>query len=194
MVETQNSLVPVEAIAQCILVLRGKRVILDSDLARLYGVTTARLNQQVRRNLQRFPQDFAFQLSKDDFDNLMLHFATSSSGHGGRRKLPFAFTEHGALMAATVLNSPLAVQVSVFVVRAFVQLRELLSTHVELSYKLDELEDRVDAHDEQIADLIEAIRQLLAPSEPPPPRRISFRLREDQLPYIVTPRNQESKQ
>lgn len=97
-----------------------KKVILDSDLARIYGVTTARLNQQVKRNLGRFPEDFMFQLSKEEFESLMLQFATSKMGRGGRRKLPYAFTEHGAIMAANVLNTPRAVQMSIFVVRAFV--------------------------------------------------------------------------
>ena len=183
MTETEQSLVPIETIAQSILVIRGQKVILDTDLARLYGVTTKRLNEQVRRNSGRFPMDFMFQLTQDEKEELV-----ANCDRFNRLKhsttCPYAFTEHGALMAATVLNTPRAVQVSVFVVRAFIQLREVLSAHVELSYKLDELETRVDNHDEQIADLIEAIRQLLAPPETPE-RRIGFRLKEKRRPYIV---------
>ena len=185
MTEAEQSLVPIETIAQSILLLRGQRVILDYDLARLYGVTTARLNQQVRRNIERFPEDFMFQLSKDELNILMLQNATSRLTHGGRRKLPLAFTEHGALMAASVLNTSRAVEVSVYVVRAFIRLRELLSTHAELSQKLAELESRVDGHDEQIAELIEAIRQLLSPAEKPE-RRIGYRLKEKKRRYIVS--------
>src|SRR3954447_12397387 len=116
--------------------LRGQKVILDTDLAALYGVSVKRLNQQVRRNVDRFPDDFFFQLSEDEHMNLRLQIATSSSSYGGRRYAPLAFTEHGAIMAATVLNSQRAVEMSVFVVRAFVKLREVLSTHRELAFKL----------------------------------------------------------
>jgi hypothetical protein len=174
MTETEHSLVPAESIAQTIVVLRGQRVILDADLARLYGVTTKRLNEQVRRNTDRFPADFMFQLSDDEARNLKSHFATSSSGHGGRRKLPLAFTEHGALMAASILNTPTAADVSVHVVRAFVRMREMLSSHVELSAKLRELEQRVDTHDEHILAIIDTIAQLLAPPESSD-RRLGFR-------------------
>ena len=191
MVETQQSLVPIEMIVRSILVLRGQRVILDADLARLYGVTTGRLNQQVRRNPDRFPTDFVFDLREDEFDNLMLQNATSSSGHGGRRKLPMAFTEHGALMAASVLNSPRAVEVSVYVVRAFVRMREMLATHAELSHKLAELESRVGGHDEDISAIMEAIRQLLSPPDPPR-RRIGFLAKEKRRPYTVTRTGQRS--
>ena len=185
----EQSLVPVEAIASAILVLRGQRVILDADLARLYGVTTARLNQQVRRNLDRFPEDFVFQLREEEFENLMLQNATSSL-HGGRRKLPLAFSEHGALMAASVLNSPRAVEVSVYVVRAFIKLREILYSHSDLAHKLDELERRVDRHDEEIGALIEAIRQLLAPPDSPN-RKLGFRLKERRGRYYINKRSTE---
>ena len=120
-----SALTRIENIARAILVLRGHRVLLDAELAALYGVTTRRLNEQVRRNRSRFPADFLFELSAEEFANLKSHFATSS--WGGRRKLPLAFTEHGAIMAATVLNSPRAVEMSIYVVRAFVKLRELLA-------------------------------------------------------------------
>jgi hypothetical protein len=179
-INASQDAVPIETIAQTILVLRGQKVILDADLARLYGVTTTRLNQQVRRNSERFPADFVFQLTEDELENLMLQNATSS--WGGRRKPPLAFTEHGALMAASVLNTPRAAEIGVYVVRAFIRLRELLATHAELSHKLLELEIRVDGHDEQITALIEAIRQLLAP-EQTSQRQIGFRVKERRRRY-----------
>jgi len=184
MAEIEYSLVPIETIAQCIIVLRGQRVIVDSDLARLYGVDTRVLNQAVRRNPDKFPPDFMFPLTSEEFSGLISQIVTSNVGRGGRRKLPLAFTEHGALMAASVLNSPRAVEVSVYVVRAFVRMREMLAAHEELSEKLAELESRVDGHDENISALMEAIRQLLAPPDPPH-RGIGFRVRERKRPYVV---------
>jgi len=156
-----------------IFVLRGQKVILDSDLAELYGVPVKRLNEQVKRNQERFPPDFMFQLSAEELSSLRSQNATSK--RGGRRYLPYAFTEHGAIMAATVLNSDRAVEMSVFVVRAFVRLREMLSTNQQLSGKIDELERRLDTHDASIQELIEAIRELM---EPPPAsgRPIGFQL------------------
>ena len=140
MAGTQDSLIPVERIEQAILWMRGQKVILDADLAVLYGVTTKRLNQQVRRNIERFPADFLFQLSAEESEALRLQFATLKSGRGQHRKYaPLAFTEHGAIMAASVLNSPRAIQVSVHVVRAFVRLREVLATHKDLARKLEDL-------------------------------------------------------
>ncbi len=159
--------VPVESIAQSILILRGHKVLLDTHLAALYGVTTARLNQQVRRNIERFPGDFMFQLTADEHAALMLQFATSKPGRGGRRKLPLVFTEHGAIMAATVLNSPRAVEMSIYVVRAFVRLRELLASNKELAQQLKELETRVTrklaTHDQAITGILKAIRELMNP-------------------------------
>jgi phage regulator Rha-like protein len=172
--DAEYPLIPVESIAQTILIFRGQRVILDSDLARLYGVSTTRLNEQVRRNIDRFPEDFMFELTKDEFNNLISQNAISSSGHGGRRKPPLVFTEHGALMAASVLNTPRAVEIGVFVVRAFIRMREILSTQAEVSQKFKELESRLDATDEAIATLIEAIHQLLAPTESSE-RRMGYR-------------------
>ena len=186
MVETEQSLVPIETIAQSILLLRGQRVILDANLAPLYGVTTKQLNQAAKRNLDRFPSDFMFQLTDEEFRNLRSQFVTSSRW-GGRRYPPYAFTEHGALMAASVLNTPRAVEVSVYVVRAFIRLRQVLAAHTELSHKLAELEMRVDGHDEQIAALIEGIRQLLAPPETPP-RKLGFRVKERRGRYVVNRR------
>ena len=167
-----KALAPVADITRAILVLRGQRVILDSDLAALYGVTTKRLNEQVRRNRVRFPQDFMFQLTTEEEAGLRSQFATSKTGRGGRRYRPFAFTEHGAIQAANVLNSPRAVAMGVYVVRAFVKLRELLSSNRELAQRLDELEARIEkklaAHDEAIAAMLSAIRELL---NPPTPKR-----------------------
>jgi hypothetical protein len=164
-----NSIVPVGKIESSILLIRGQRVMLDSELAALYGVTTKRLNEQVRRNLERFPSDFMFQLAAEEADSLRSQFATSKPERGGRRYLPYAFTEHGAIMAASVLNSPQAVKVSIYVVRVFVKLREMLATHKQLAGKLAELERKLQNHDGQIMALVEAIRQLIEP--PPAPRR-----------------------
>jgi len=172
-----GELIPVGKIEQTILLIRGQKVILDADLARLHGVTTKRLNEQVRRNQRRFPSDFMFRLTKQEVAALRSHFATSNIGRGGRRYLPYAFTEHGAIMAASVLNTQRAIDVSVYVVRAFVKLRKMISAHRELARKLSELERRIKGHDEQIWSLVEAIRQLMIPPEPepaPPRRRIGF--------------------
>jgi ORF6N domain len=159
----------VEDITRAILVLRGRRVLLDAELAVLYGVTTRRLNEQVRRNRKRFPNDFLFELTTEEFANLKSRFATSS--WGGRRKRPLAFTEHGAIQAATILNSPRAVEMSVYVVRAFVKLREVLSTNRELARRFQQLELRLDnkltEHDEAIAAILSAIRELMRPRDPP---------------------------
>lgn len=141
--------------------LRGHRVLLDSDLASLYGVSTYRFNEQVKRNLARFPAEFMFQLIEEEFSHLRSQNAISSVKHGGRRHLPFVFTEHGAIMAATILNSQQAVEMSVYVVKAFVEFRTLLSTHKELAKKLLLLEKKVVGHDKSIAVLIDAIRQLM---------------------------------
>jgi hypothetical protein len=149
-----------------ILFLRHHRVILDTDIADLYGVPVKRLNEQVKRNRDRFPSDFMFQLNRKEHDILRSQIATSRGGPGGRRYRPFAFTEHGAIMAATVLSSDRAVQMSVFVVRAFVRLREMLATNRRLAGKIDELENRLDTHDSTIQDLIEAIKELMTPEEP----------------------------
>lgn len=172
---TRNKLtthMPVDRIARSILILRGQRVLLDAELAALYGVTTARLNQQVRRNLRRFPGDFMFQLTAGEHSALMLQNATSKPGRGGRRKPPLAFTEHGAIMAATILNSARAVEMSIYVVRAFVQLRDLLASNKELARRLDELEARIarklTTHDQAITGMLKTIRELM---NPPLPKR-----------------------
>src|SRR6185295_13106868 len=156
-----------------ILFLRKRRVILDSDLAALYAVTVKRLNEQVKRNRERFPADFMFRLGAKEQQILRSQIATSKSGSGGRRYAPYAFTEHGAIMAATVLNSERAVQMSLFVVRAFVKVREMLAANREIAAKIGELEERLDTHDASIQDLIDAIRELMIPPEAPR-RRIGF--------------------
>lgn len=162
---TSQAMSHIERIASRFLLLRNQKVMLDADLARLYGVTTKRLNQQVKRNIDRLPVDFMFKLTKSEFESLRSQFATSKSvkdGRGGIRHMPFACTEHGALMAASVLNSPRAVEVSVFVVRAFIRLLELLATNQILARKLAQLERKLGKHDQAIAGLVLAIRQLMS--------------------------------
>ena len=166
--------VPGANVADRIVLIRGQRVILDSDLAALYDVPTKRLNEQVRRNPGRFPLDFMFLLSAEEWDSLRSQIATLKMGRGAHRKfLPYAFTEHGALMAASVLNSPQAIEMSIFLVRTFVKMREALGAHRELSRQLDELEARIEGklarHDQAIADILAAIRSLMKP--PPSDRR-----------------------
>lgn len=160
-----KSVVPCEEIGERIFVLRGLRAILDSDLAKLYGVPTKRLREQVKRNAERFPGDFAFLLSPQELAALRSQNATSR-GHGGARYPPMAFTEHGALMAANVLHSPTAVTMSIFVVRAFVRIRRAFVDHEELARKLEALERR---YDERFKAVFDAIRALMV--EPKPPRR-----------------------
>lgn len=185
---SKELLISIERIERLIFLIRRQKVMLDSDLARIYGVTTARLNQQVKRNSDRFPSDFMFQLTQEEFRGLMWQSATSKTGRGGRRKLPYAFTEHGAIMLATVLNSPIAVRASLQVVRAFVQLREMLASNVALAHKLAELERRLEGHDHAIHNLFEAIRQLLAPPQPKR-RQIGFQVREARGRYTVSGAN-----
>ncbi|MEW5993198.1 MAG: ORF6N domain-containing protein [Candidatus Zixiibacteriota bacterium] len=165
------------AVENRIYLIRGQRVMLDSDLAELYGVTTKRLNEQVKRNTERFPADFMFRLNPAEVEVLRSQFATSNKGRGGRRHLPYAFTEHGAVMLASVLNSDRAIEASIFVVRAFIRMRELLSVHKDFARKLTELERRVSGHDEDIKALVAAIRQLMQPTDPPK-RKIGFEPRE----------------
>ena len=163
----ETKLILVDQIEPLIREVRGQKVILDSDLARLYGVETKTLNRAVKRNSERFPGDFLLQLTAEEFDSLRYQSGTSNPGRGGRRYLPYAFTEHGAFMAASVLNSPRAVEISVFVVRAFVKLRQLVLAHKDLAGKLDLLERKVGSHDEAIKQLVAAIRQLMVPTDPP---------------------------
>jgi len=164
--------VPVES---RILILRRHRVILDSDRAELYGVPARQLNQPVKRNRERFPADFMFQLTAKEDQILRSQIVISSHKHGGRRYPPYAFTEHGAIMAAAVLNSKRAIEMSVFVVRAFVRMREMLSKNRQLAAKIGELDRRLETHDSAIQDLIEAIKELMAPEETSK-RKIGFQL------------------
>ncbi|MCK9460189.1 MAG: ORF6N domain-containing protein [Proteobacteria bacterium] len=154
---------PLDPIERTIFTLRGVKVMLDADLAELYGVKTHRLNEQVKRNLVRFPADFMFQLTPEEHESLISQFAISNEGRGGRRSSPFAFTEHGALMAASVLNSSRAIEISIFVVRAFTKLKRFVDAHQDLADKLAELERKLETHDEQIIDLLGAMRALMAP-------------------------------
>lgn len=183
-----SALIPVARIARAIYLIRGHRVMLDADLARIYGVTTKRLNQQVNRNRDRFPADFMFQLTPEEDRALRLRIATSNTGRGGRRYLPLAFTEHGAIMLAAVLNTPVAVQASLRVVRAFVRLREMLSAHKELAVKLDELERKLSSHDGQIQTLFDAIRELMVQPEPPP-KPIGFHVKDRETRYAASTRS-----
>src|SRR4030043_778583 len=153
MQDKSKDLSPEKSISKVIMVIRGQKVILDADLAALYGVATKRLNEQVRRNIYKFPEDFMFQMTKEEFEILKSQIATSSSDWGGKRKLPLVFTEHGALQAANVLNSAQANKMSVFIVRAFVRLREMALTNEKLGRKVDQLEKRVSAHDEVLLKL-----------------------------------------
>ncbi len=181
----QSSIVPTESIEHKILLIRGEKVIIDADLAALYSVTTKRLNEQIRRNRNRFPGDFVFRLTVKEVKALRSQNATSNGTRGGLRYLPYAFTEHGAIMAASVLNTPRAVEMSVFVVRAFVRLRTFLAAHKELADKLAELERKLESHDEQIVAIIDAIKRLMAPParpDAPAPddkRRIGFQSGEE---------------
>jgi len=185
----EKALIPIGHIEQAIFLVRGEKVIFDADLAALYGVTTKRLNEQVKRNRDRFPEDFMFQLTRREADSLRSQsatsiapglavsrsqFATSKVGRGGRRYRPYAFTEHGAIMAASVLNSERAVKTSVYVVRAFVKLRRMLAAHKELALKLGDLQRKVEGHDREIVALVDAIRELMAPPPQPHRKRIGF--------------------
>ncbi len=159
----KSDTVSVATITRSILILRNQRVLLDSELAALYGVTTKRFNEQVKRNVARFPTDFMFRVNADELHSLRSQFATSNPRRGGRRYAPYALTEHGAIMAAMVLNSPRAVEMSVYVVRAFVNLREMLSSNKELAKRLDELEQKLSTHDQAITGIIKTIRELMTP-------------------------------
>jgi len=192
MKETLNN----EHLEPLIVAIRGHRVVLDADLARLYGVDTKRFNEAFKRNRDRFPADFAFQLTAEEFAELRSQIATSSSqppdslednrsqfatgSHGGRRYLPWAFTEHGALMAANILRSARAVQMSVFVVRAFVRLREEVAANTSVLARLAEIERKLLQHDVALLDIYQRLLPLLQPSPDPPKRRIGFHTEGDQ--------------
>ena len=160
-------LIPNERIERAILLIRGQKVMLDRDLAELYDVPTKVLNQAVKRNAERFPGDFMFQLREEEMDVVLRsQFVTSKGGRGGRRYLPYAFTEQGVAMLSSVLNSDRAIEVNIAIMRAFVRLREIMATHKDLARKLEELEKKLGQHDEKFQIVFEAIRQLMAPPEP----------------------------
>jgi hypothetical protein len=162
-------LIPMESIVKRIYFIRDLKVMLDTDLAQLYGVSTKRLNEQVKRNQERFPPAYMLRLTLDETAELIRsHFATGSKRN--IRYLPYAFTEHGAIMLASVLKSPIAIKASIAVVNAFVRLREILTTNQELARKLEELENKLIAHDYQIADIVKAIRGLMKPAGKPKPK------------------------
>ncbi len=167
-----TELVPQEVVENKILMIRGKKVMLDQDLADLYEVDTYQLTRQVRRNIARFPDDFMFRLTEQEF--LSCQNGSSKKGRGGRRYLPYAFTEQGVAMLSSVINSERAIRVNIAIMRAFVKLREILLAHRELAHKLSELEYKIEKHDTEIQAIFEAIRQLMAPPPEPPKRRIGF--------------------
>jgi hypothetical protein len=203
----ETEIVPASDITPLIRSVRGQRVILDNDLAALYGVPTKRLNEQYRRNLDRFPEDFAFQLTQDEWaastpetetleasPNLRSRNATSKAGGGIRsqfataskrniRYLPVAFTEHGALMAANILHSPRAVAMSVYVIRAFVKMREGLAANAAILKRLAEIDKTLLLHDGALRDIYQKLRPLLEPLPPPPKPQIGFHVKEDAVPY-----------
>ncbi|MBU4186031.1 MAG: ORF6N domain-containing protein [Proteobacteria bacterium] len=170
-------LVPIERIASKIYLIRGIKVMLDRDLAKLYGVETKALKQAVRRNIDRFPSDFMFELNKDEFNNLRSQIVTSS--WGGARYFPMAFTEHGVAMLSSVLNSNRAIEVNIQIKRAFTQLRKMLSTHEDLKRKIESMEKK---YDEQFQIVFEAIKQLLS-EEDKPKKKIGFTVKEKQRAY-----------
>jgi len=194
---------PTVDITTLIITVRGKRVVLDRDLAGIYGTTTKRLNEQVKRNRNRFPEDFMFRLTAKEWADLTSQiamsnaqsnrsqFATGSQRHRDPRFTPFAFTEHGALMAANILRSERAIQMSVFVVRAFIRMRQMLIEQRGLARKLSELEKeltaRLDVHETAINEILGQIRRLLGPSPEPerPKRRIGFLVEEPKVPYLT---------
>jgi hypothetical protein len=171
-------LIPVEVIERRIFLIRGHKVMLDRDLAELYGVTVKRLNEQVKRNRERFPEDFMFQLTLDEGKAVLASRSQIATLKRGKniKYAPYAFTEHGSVMAANVLNSPIAVRASIQVVRAFVRLREILATHKDLARKLQEMEKKYDARFKVV---FAAIRKLMEPPPVPPSRRIGFAPREE---------------
>jgi len=164
-----------------IYIVRGQRVMLDSELADLYGVPTKRLNEQVHRNLDRFPEDFAYQLTQQEFTALKSQIATSKVGRGGKQKLPWVFTEHGVAMLSSVLRSPQAVAVNIAIMRAFVRMRRLFATPGELVTQLQELAQSVQLHDEQIKQIADILRRMMEPPPQPPKRRIGFHVSDSRL-------------
>ena len=181
---TEKAVILVEQIESIILLIHGQKVILDADLAGLYGVETKILNKAVKRHLDRFPKDFMFQLTTEEAENLRFQIGTSSRIHGGRRYLPYAFTEHGALMAANILKSKTAVSMSIYVVRAFIRMREELTSRRDLEERLDQIEKILLVHDAQLKELFEKIRPLLLPP-PEKPRKKIYPVKPISLPSAI---------
>lgn len=177
----KREIISIEPIESKILLIRGQKVMIDRDLAELYGVPTKVLNQAVKRNIERFPSDFMFLLTKDEKNELVTN-CDRLSPLKYSSALPRAFTEHGAVMLASLLNSPAAIKTSILVVRAFIHLREILSTHYELAQKLKELESKIKTHDKQITVILEAVNQLLTPPEKPK-KKIGFTVGEKKIKY-----------
>jgi len=177
-----TTLVPIELIASKIHLIRGMKIMLDRDLAELYGVETGALNRAVKRNAERFPEDFMFQITGEEAELLRCQTGISKPGRGGRRYLPYAFSEQGVAMLSSVLNSKRAIEVNIAIMRAFVQLRKMIDSHAELSRKLSDLERKLGDHDEQIQAIFEAIRQLMAPPDKKV-KKIGFTAREKQKAY-----------
>ena len=186
----KNHSIPLQRIERSILLIRGHKILLDRDLATLYGVTTGNLNKAVRRNLERFPADFMFQLTTaetEDWVRSRFQFGTLKQG-SNIKYAPYAFTQEGVAMLSSVLSSPRAVQVNIGIMRAFVRLRETLSLHKELAHKLANLERKIVNHDESIQTLFESIRQLMTPPETPK-KEMGFHMKEDGVPYRITRRS-----
>jgi hypothetical protein len=179
----QDDIAVPQSIAPLIRLIRESRVILDADLARLYGIPTFRLNEAVKRNRDRFPEDFMFQLTLEERDSLISQTAMSKPGRGGRRTLPYAFTEHGSLMAANILDSPRAVAMSLYIIRAFVKMREDFTANAAILKRLAEIDKNLLLHDSALRDIYHKLRPLLAPPPLPPKPGIGFHVKEDAIPY-----------
>ena len=174
----KKSIIQPARIENSILLIRGEKIIIDADLASFYGVSTKRLNEQVKHNKNRFPEDFIFQLNQEEKNEVVAN-CDHLNNLKYSKSLPYVFTEHGALMAASVLNSPRAVEVSLFIIRAFVKLRKLISEHKEFARKLSQLERRMTDHDDQLIEIVRALKELLKPELPPKKNRIGFHAEKD---------------
>ena len=181
----KQTIVPAPDIAHLIYSLRDRRVILDANLAVLYGVETRSLVQAVKRNIERFPEDFLFQLTPEEATALRSQIVISKAGSGGRRYPPYAFTEHGALMAANILNSPRAVAMSVYVIRAFVKMREETAANAAILRRLAEIDKTLSIHDAALREIVQKLRPLLEPPPQPAKPEIGFHAKEDSIPYRV---------
>jgi len=177
----ENGVIPIDQVESIIFLVRGQKVILDRDLAQLYGVTTGNLNKAVKRNIDRFPNDFMFQLTPEEYKSLRFRFGIFKKGQHSKY-LPYAFTEQGVAMLSSVLRSKRAIEVNIAIMRAFVQLRKMIDSHAELSRKLSDLERKLGDHDEQIQAIFEAIRQLMAPPDNKV-KKVGFTVKEKQKAY-----------